>query len=89
MLYTATTTCWSESNRENLHQTSTVQLRQWQEVGVWERLHQIVLDELGQLGAIDWERYCIDAVSVRAQRGGRDLSGPARQVVGRTGRSTT
>lgn len=46
-------------------------LRHWQEAGVWERLHHLILDELGQLGAIDWERHCIDAVSVRAKKGGR------------------
>ncbi|MDO5066981.1 MAG: IS5 family transposase [Propionibacteriaceae bacterium] len=45
-------------------------LRHWQDAGVWERLHRTILDELGQLDAICWERHCIDAVSVRAKKGG-------------------
>src|SRR5690606_20098408 len=31
-------------------------LRTWQEAGVWEALHQRVLDELGRGGQIDFER---------------------------------
>ncbi|RRD03647.1 transposase [Arachnia propionica] len=42
-------------------------LRHWHDADVWERLHQTILDELGQRDAICWERHCIDAVSVRAR----------------------
>lgn len=59
-------------------------LRHWQEAGVWERLHHLILDELGQLGAIDWERHCIDAVSVRAKKGG-ELVGPSPVDRGKNG----
>ncbi len=44
-------------------------LRAWQEAGVWEKLHHAVLEKLGQEGALDWSRACLDSVSVRAKRG--------------------
>ncbi len=46
-------------------------LRDWQEAGVWDRLHQTVLDRLGEAGAIDWERVSLDSASVPAKRGAR------------------
>jgi transposase len=30
-------------------------LREWQEAGVWERLHKVLLDRLGEADRIDWE----------------------------------
>ena len=44
-------------------------LRAWQEAGVWYKLHQAVLEKLGQEGQLDWSRACLDSVSVRAKRG--------------------
>lgn len=44
-------------------------LRQWQQARVWDRLHQPVLDALGEQGLIDWSRAAVDSVSVRAKRG--------------------
>jgi transposase len=44
-------------------------LRDWQDAGVWRRLHGQILDRLGQEGVIDWSRGCLDGVSVRAKRG--------------------
>jgi transposase len=44
-------------------------LRAWQQAAVWDRLHQAVLDRLGQQGLLDWSRACLDSVSVRAKRG--------------------
>ncbi|WP_371856860.1 IS5 family transposase [Gandjariella thermophila] len=46
----------------------------WTEAGLWRRLHQRVLDELGRQGEIDWSRAILDAASVRAKRG--DMTGP-------------
>ena len=43
----------------------------WTEAGLWRRLHRAVLDRLGAQAAIDWSRAVVDAVSVRAKRGGR------------------
>ncbi|MBF6541266.1 IS5 family transposase [Nocardia farcinica] len=47
----------------------------WTRAGVWRRLHQVVLDELGAEGLIDWSRAVVDGASVRAKKGG-DLTGP-------------
>jgi len=41
----------------------------WTRAGVWRRLHQVVLDELGAEGLIDWSRAVVDGASVRAKRG--------------------
>jgi transposase len=49
--------------------TAWRRLRAWQAAGVWERLHQLVLDELSDAELLDWSRASIDAVSVRAKRG--------------------
>src|ERR687889_1772029 len=44
-------------------------LRDWQQAGVWERLHQALLDRLGRADEIDWSRASSDSASVPAQRG--------------------
>jgi transposase len=44
-------------------------LRDWQRAGVWQRLHQLLLDELGREGRLDWSRASLDSLSVRAKRG--------------------
>src|ERR671920_2463886 len=44
-------------------------LREWQEAGVWERLHLILLDRLGEADLIDWERASLDSASIPAKRG--------------------
>jgi transposase len=44
-------------------------LREWQDAAVWDRLHRLVLDRLGQRGLLDWSRTALDGVSVRAKRG--------------------
>ncbi len=50
-------------------------LRQWQALGIWAVLHQVVLNWLGDLDAVDWSRASVDSVSVRAKRGG-EHTGP-------------
>ena len=42
-------------------------LREWQEAEVWERLHQVLLDRLGEADQIEWERACL--ASIPAKRG--------------------
>jgi transposase len=36
-------------------------LRLWQEAGVWERLHELLLSELHAAGEIDWSRAIADS----------------------------
>ena len=61
-------------------------LRDWQTVGVWDRLHRALLDELGAAGAIDWERACIDSASIPAKKGAR-RRGRTRRIAANQARS--
>ena len=45
-------------------------LTEWANAGVFEQLHLVVLDRLGEQGQLDWERASVDTMSVRAKRGG-------------------
>jgi transposase len=56
------TTCWRR-------------LRDWQAAGVWQRLHETLLNWLGDEAVIDWSRSSVDSLSVRAKRGG-EQTGP-------------
>jgi transposase len=49
--------------------TAWRRLRAWQDAGVWDRLHQLVLEELSEGELLDWSRACVDGVAVRAKRG--------------------
>lgn len=44
-------------------------VREWQAAGVWERLHRVILNWLGDEGRIDWDRASLDSTSVRAKKG--------------------
>ena len=50
------TTCWRR-------------FAEWAHAGVFERLQELLLDELGQAGALDWSRVSVDSFSLRAVRG--------------------
>ena len=45
-------------------------LREWQEAGVWQRLHELVLSKLREADQIDWSRAVVDSGSIRAVGGG-------------------
>ncbi len=49
-------------------------LKEWQDAGVWEQLHRILLNRLGEADRIDWERASLDSASVAAKRGARRLA---------------
>ena len=51
---------------------------EWAAAGVFERLQELLLDELGQAGALDWSRISVDSVSLRAVRGGPVWRKPGR-----------
>ncbi len=44
-------------------------MHEWADAGVFDRVHQAVLDGLGEQGLLDWSRASLDSVSVRAKRG--------------------
>ena len=50
-------------------------LQLWQQQGVWDRLHQLLLVELQVAGQIDWSRAAVDSSFVRSLGGGED-TGP-------------
>jgi transposase len=48
-------------------------LHDWQEAGVWDRLHELLLGELRAAGQIDLSRVILDSSSVRAIGAGQKL----------------
>jgi transposase len=44
-------------------------LREWQEQGVWQRLHEVLLAKLHAADRIDWSRAVIDSSHIRAVGG--------------------
>src|SRR3984885_9396626 len=63
-------------------------LRDWHEAGVWVRLYEVILEELGSRGEIDWSRASLDASSVPAKGGARRLV-PTRRTGANWARNTT
>ncbi len=59
------TTCWRR-------------FAEWAHAGVFDRLQELLLDELGTAGLLDWSRVSVDSVSLRAVRGGPDRRQPGR-----------
>jgi transposase len=47
-------------------------LRVWQAAGVWEKLHERLLNWLGDQATIDWSRASVDSLSPRANGGRAD-----------------
>jgi len=52
------TTCWRR-------------LRDWQEAVVWEKLHHVLLDQLGRADQIDWSRASVDSQAIPAIGAGK------------------
>ena len=44
-------------------------LQEWQKAGVWHKIHQALLDRLGEADLIDWTRASLDSASVPAPGG--------------------
>jgi transposase len=49
--------------------TAWRRLRAWQEAGVWERLHGLLLAALHAAGEIEWARAVADSSHVQAKKG--------------------
>ncbi|MGV9565083.1 IS5 family transposase [Streptomyces sp. NPDC003480] len=56
-------------------QTCWRRLERWQQAGVFDQLHRILLAELNAAGELDWSRACVDGSHIRA-KGGAD-TGPS------------
>lgn len=63
-------------------------LAEWNEAGVWKRLHRVLLDELHEAGQIDWSRAAVDSSHVRAKGGARKPD-PHRSTEAARAASTT
>jgi transposase len=63
-------------------------LTEWANAGVFEQLHLQVLDRLGEQGRLEWDRAAVDAMSVRARRGGTTLA-QIPSIVASRGASST
>jgi transposase len=61
-------------------------LRDWQMVGVWQRIHHALLDRLGEHDRIDWSRASLDSASVPAKRGALRPA-PIRRIAANRARS--
>lgn len=57
-------------------------LRNWNEAGVWQRLHEVLLAELNAASRLDWSRCVVDSSYVRSPKGAAH-----RPVAGRPGAS--
>ena len=51
-------------------------LQLWQQQGVWQKLHALILAELNAADLIDWSRAIIDGSFAQAPEGGED-TGPS------------
>jgi len=63
-------------------------LRDWQEAGVWDKLHQLALSLLQQEGELDWSLAVVDSSSVRAIGAGKKQV-PARLTGAKPAPNTT
>jgi transposase len=51
--------------------TAWRRLRAWQQAGVWQRLHELLLAELQAADELDWSRAIADSSHVQAKKGAR------------------
>jgi transposase len=56
--------------------TAWRRLRSWQQHGVWERLHELLLAELHAADQLEWERAVVDGSHIQAKKGA-PKQGPA------------
>ena len=63
-------------------------LEEWQRLGVWDKVHRVLLEHLQAADRIDWSRAVVDSAAVRAVFGGttRDRT---PQIAANKARSTT
>jgi transposase len=59
-------------------------LDEWQAVGVWDRLHELLLARLQQAGEIEWSRAMVVGSHIEAKQGGPE-TGPSPVERGRAG----
>jgi transposase len=68
--------------------TAWRRLRGWQQAGVWERLHEVLLAELRAADQLEWSRAVADSRYLQAKKGARKQV-PALLTVAGQAASTT
>jgi transposase len=68
--------------------TAWRRLRAWQQAGVWERLHELLLAELHAADQLEWERAVADSSHLQAKKGARKRV-PAPSIAAEQAASTT
>jgi transposase len=63
-------------------------LAEWQKSGVWDRVHQALLEKLQAAEKIDWSRAVVDSSSVRAVLGAKKRA-RIRPIAPEKGRNIT
>jgi transposase len=63
-------------------------LRDWQRAGVWQRLHDTLLNRLGAAGRLDWSRVSQDSRTIPAKKGAL-RPGRTRPIADAPGRRTS
>jgi transposase len=61
-------------------------LKDWHEAGVWEHLHEALLDRLGEANRINWSRASLDSAAVPAP-GGVKRRAPIPRIVANRARN--
>ncbi len=61
-------------------------LKEWHQAGVWEHLHEALLDRLGEADRIDWSRASLDSAAVPAPRVVKRLV-PTRRIAANRARN--
>ena len=64
-------------------------LRDWQESGIWQEIHELLLAKLHHADRIDWNRAVVDSASVRALLGGHKQAPIPRIAVKRAVNTTS
>ncbi len=59
--------------------TAWRRLRAWQQAGVWDKLHALLLAELQAADRLEWERAIADSSHLQAKKGARKRV-PARSI---------
>ena len=62
-------------------------LHDWQEAGVWDKIHRVLLNKLREADEIDFSRAVVDSASVRAVFGGQKQVQTPR-IAAKTARNT-
>ena len=63
-------------------------LEEWQQAGVWDKLHRLLLSRLHAAGEIEWSRAVVDGSHIQAKKGAPKRA-RARSIGAETARSTT